>query len=88
MLKFINIEIQTFYETINIQRSMLDVRCSTFNLFTVSASLTIKKPCHFGVVSYKRSGLKKARQLVSKTLAIRSVKIRLLLIGILFAWES
>ena len=27
---------------INIQRSMLDVRCSTFNLFTVSASL-IKK---------------------------------------------
>ena len=39
---------------INIQRSMLDVRCSTFNLFTVSASLTIKKPCHFGVVSYER----------------------------------
>jgi len=39
---------------INIQRSMLDVRCSTFNLFTVSVSLIISKPCHFGVVSYKR----------------------------------
>jgi hypothetical protein len=34
---------------------MLDVRCSTFNLFTVSASLIIKKPCHFGVVSYEVS---------------------------------
>jgi hypothetical protein len=39
---------------INIQRSMLDVRCSTFNLFTVSASLITKKPCHFGVVSHER----------------------------------
>jgi len=26
---------KTFYETINIRRSMLGVRCSTFNLFTV-----------------------------------------------------
>ena len=39
--------------TSNIERSMLDVRCSMFNLFTVSASLIIKKPCHFGVVSYE-----------------------------------
>jgi len=38
---------------INIQPSMLDVRCSTFNLFTVSANLIIKKPCHFGEVSHK-----------------------------------
>jgi len=28
---------KTFYETINIRRSVLDVRCSTFNLFTVRA---------------------------------------------------
>jgi len=27
---------KTFYETINIRRSMLGVRCSTFNLFTVT----------------------------------------------------
>ncbi len=46
---------------------MFDVQClqSASGGFTVSASLIIKRPCHFGVVSYKVSAQPQAAEATS-----------------------
>ena len=52
--------------SIRLSSSQAAVRCSARLLAAKAASLIIKKPCHFGVVSYKVSGVRKASQKILK----------------------